>query len=63
MEEQFNQYQDAFDSGLNLHNELRKQEEAAIFLKHKATRRDRFAIITFVVGVIGLLVTVIGVFV
>lgn len=52
----FSTYQKAFNLYCDLSECLDSVLDHAIFLKHKATKKDRLSHISFVVGVIGLLV-------
>lgn len=56
----FSMYQDAYCAFADLIADLESCEEKAEFLKHKATKKDRLANISFVVGVAGLIVGIAG---
>ena len=60
-DELFDLYQDAYQQFEELSTILKKNEEKAAFLQHKATRKDQLSIISFIVGVAGFVVGVIGV--
>lgn len=49
----FDLYEDAYNRFAVLDQKLQETEESASFLKHKATRKDRLAVLSFVIGVIG----------
>lgn len=60
MEELFSMYQDAYCAFASLIADMESCEEKADFLKHKATRKDHIANISFAVGVVGLIVGIAG---
>ncbi len=60
-EELFELYQDAYQQFEELSEILKNNEDKAAFLQHKATRKDKMSKISFVVGVAGFIVGVIGV--
>lgn len=53
-------YQIAYNKFVDLELRIRSAEDDASFLQHKATRKERFAKASFVIGVIGVLVGIIG---
>ena len=60
-EVQFGLYQNAYNKFVALETKLRNAEESANFLKHKAARKEVLAKISFVVGVVGLVVGLLGI--
>ncbi len=58
----FSLYREAYKNGLILDKIIHDAEDDATFLKRKATRRDILAFVFGVAGVIGLIITVIGLF-
>lgn len=56
----FNAYQDAFSVSSEMNSALLKAEQTAAFLKKKATTKDILSIISFVVGIAGLIVGILG---
>lgn len=56
----FATYQDAFCVSSKMNTALLEAERTAAFLKKKATRKDIFSIISFVVGIAGLFVGILG---
>lgn len=60
-QELFELYEDAYNCFGTLDEKLQKAEESATFLKHKATKKDRLAIFSFVVGIIGTIAGIVGV--
>lgn len=51
----FDLYEDAYNRFADLDQKLQEAEESAAFLQHRATTKDRFAKVSFVVGVIGMI--------
>lgn len=60
-EELFDAYQDAFNLYGDLCETLNSVTQSADFLKHKATKKDKLANISFVIGAVGTLFGIIGV--
>ena len=63
MEQLFSMYQDAYCAFADLIADLDSCEEKAEFLKHKATKKERMANVSFAIGVAGLIVGIAGLFV
>lgn len=61
-DEQFEMHQNAYNKFVKLNNMLEDAEEEASFLKHKATKKEILAIISFIIAVISTLVTIISFF-
>lgn len=55
----FDLFQDAYNQFASLDKRLCSVEDSASFLKHKATKRDRLAMASFIVGAVGIAVTII----
>ena len=60
-EELYELYQNAYNEFEKLHMELAKAEESAAFLEHKASRKDKITIASFIVGVLGIIVGIVGI--
>lgn len=54
-------YQKAFNTAVDLYTLLNEFEESAEHLKHKAARKDKLCIASFVVGVLGFIVGIVGI--
>ena len=55
------QYQDAYEHYVKLHDLLSSVEEVAAFLQRKATRKDLLARRSYYVGIAGVVVGVLGI--
>ncbi len=60
-EELFALFQDAYNNYVDVEQKIRSVEDSASFLKHKATRKDLLAKLSFGVGIAGVIVGIIGV--
>jgi len=56
----FNLFQKAYNLFASLAERLNSVEHSAVFLKHKATRRDRLAVASFIIGAVGIAVTIVA---
>ena len=62
-EELYNQYQDAYEHYIQLHELLTRAEEDAAFLQHKASEKDRLAKRSYYIGIAGFVVGILGILV
>ena len=60
-QELFDLYEDAYNCFGNLDKRLQEVEESATFLKHRATKKDHLAVLSFVIGIIGTIAGIIGI--
>ena len=62
-EKLYNQYQDAYEHYIQLHELLMKAEENAAFLQHKASEKDKLAKRSYYIGIAGFVVGILGILV
>lgn len=62
-EELYNQYQDAYEHYIQLHELLAEAEEDAAFLQHRASEKDKLAKKSYYVGIAGVVVGILGIIV
>lgn len=60
-DEKFRLYEEAYKEFELLNFDLIKAEENASYLKHKATRKDKIALASFVFGIVGVIVGIVGI--
>lgn len=57
----FELYDDAYNCFAGLDQKLQEAEESATFLKHRATRKDRLTVVSFIIGVVGAIAGIVGI--
>lgn len=61
-DQKYEAYEEAYKAFELLNFDLENAENSASYLKHKATRKDKMAGVSFAVGIVGVIVGILGIF-